>query len=105
MGAAKRRTGRAAADRSGTPVKSSGNTDFWRLYQRLPERVRLQARQAYRLFISNPDHPSLRFKKLNGRDNFWSVRFGGGYRAVGERQGENVVWLWVGTRQDFAKSF
>ena len=86
-------------------MKSSGNADFWRLYQRLPESVRVQARQAYRLFISNPDHPSLRFKKLNGPDHFWSVRFGGGYRAVGQRHNENMVWLWVGTRQDFGKSF
>ena len=86
-------------------MRSSGNADFWRLYHLLPEQARAQARQAYRLFMSNPDHPSLRFKKLNGPRNFWSVRFGGGYSAVGERDGENVVWLWVGTRQDFGKMF
>jgi hypothetical protein len=86
-------------------VNSSGNGEFWRLYRRLPGHVRGQARQAYRLFLSNPDHPSLRFKKLSGPRNFWSVRFGGGYRAVCERDGENVVWLWVGTRQEFGKKF
>ena len=86
-------------------MKSSGNEDFWLLYQRLPVSVREQARQAYRLFISNPDHPSLRFKKLNTPGNYWSIRFGGGYRAAGQRGGENVVWLWVGTRQDFGKTF
>ncbi len=86
-------------------MKSSGNEEFWRLYHLLPEQVRAQSRQAYRLFISNPDHPSLRFKKLNGPRNFWSVRFGGGYRAVCERDGESVVWIWVGTRQDFGKMF
>jgi len=53
--------------------------------------VRAQSRQAYRLFMTNPDHPSLRFKKLNGPGNYWSVRFGGGYRAVCRRDGEGVV--------------
>jgi hypothetical protein len=58
--------------------------------------VRAQSRQAYRLFMTNPDHPSLRFKELNGPGNYWSVRFGGGYRAVCRRDGEGVVWLWSG---------
>lgn len=86
-------------------MKSSGNEDFWRLYYLLPGPARTQARQAYRLFITNPDHPSLRFKKLHGSRNIWSVRFGSGYRAVCERTGDNVVWLWVGTRQNFGKLF
>ena len=86
-------------------MKSAGNEEFWRLYHLLPEHVRAQSRQAYRLFINDPDHPSLRFKKLNGPGSYWSVRFGGGYRAVCQRDGENVVWLWVGTRQDFGKMF
>ena len=64
-----------------------------------------QARQAYDLFMANPDHPSLRFKKLQGPGNFWSVRFGGEYRAVCEREGDRVVWHWMGTRQAFGKLF
>lgn len=86
-------------------MKSAGTAEFWRLYYLLPEAIRAQSRQAYRLFISDPNHPSLRFKKLNGPGDFWSVRFGGGYRAVCRRDGEKVVWLWVGTRQDFGKMF
>jgi hypothetical protein len=55
--------------------------------------------------MENPDHPSLRFKKLNGPGNFWSVRIGGEYRAVCRRDGEDVIWLWIGTRQSFGKEF
>ncbi len=33
------------------------------------------------------------------------MRFGGGYRAVGQRDGENVTWVWVGTWQEFAGIF
>ena len=86
-------------------MKSTGTGDFWRLSYLLPEAARAQSRQAYRLFMSDPDHPSLRFKKLNGAGNYWSVRFGGGYRAVCQREGDRVIWLWVGTRQDFGKMF
>ena len=84
---------------------SLGKAEFWRLYQGLPQDVRAQARQAYDLFMANPDHPSLRFKKLQGHGNFWSVRFGGEYRAVCEREGDRVVWRWIGTRQAFGKLF
>ena len=86
-------------------MRSSGTDDFWRMYRQLPSHARAQSRQAYQLFISNADHPSLRFKKLNGPRNYWSVRFGGGYRAVCQRKDDSVVWLWVGSRQDFGKAF
>jgi hypothetical protein len=86
-------------------VRSLTSEDFWQLYYGLPVFVRAQARQAYSLFVASPDHPSLRFKKLNGPGNFWSVRFGGEYRAVGMRDGESITWLWIGTRQAFGKEF
>jgi hypothetical protein len=72
-------------------VKSLGTDEFWALYHRLPNHVRAPARQAYQLFISNPDHPSLRYKKLKGHQAMWSVRLGNGYRAIGLRSGENII--------------
>ncbi len=84
---------------------SRGNASFWERYHALPEAIRTQARQAFRLFQQNPDHPGLRFKKLNSAYPLWSVRFGNGYRAVGHRNGDTIIWLWVGTHQDFDKSF
>ena len=76
---------------------------FWRLYYELPPAVRHQARQAYLLFNDNPDHPSLRFKKLQGTGDFWSVRLAGEYRAICRRDGATVTWVWIGTRQSFGK--
>ena len=84
---------------------SQGNATFWELYGALPASVRTQARQAFRLFRENPDHPSLRFKKLQGADLFWSVRFGDGYRAVAQREGDTITWLWIGTHQAFDRIF
>jgi len=86
-------------------VTSLGNEDFWHLYHALPADARAKARQAYRLFLRDPDHPSLRFKKLKGTGDLWSIRFGSDYRAVCERFGDRVEWVWIGTRQSFGKDF
>ncbi len=86
-------------------MNSRGTREFWALYRALPSAVREQARTAFLLFRDNPDHPSLRFKKLHGQYGFWSVRFSSGYRAVCKRDGESVIWLWIGTHQDFDKVF
>ncbi len=84
---------------------SRATSDFWTLYHALPAGVRRQARLAFLRFRDEPDYPSLRFKKLRGPDQFWSARFGDGYRAVCQRDGEIVTWLWIGSHQDFDKSF
>ncbi|MEO6181640.1 MAG: hypothetical protein ABIP71_00735, partial [Verrucomicrobiota bacterium] len=60
---------------------------FWRIYERLAPSVKSRARAAYQLFANNPEHPSLRFKKLQGNGEIWSVRISEQYRAVGVRSG------------------
>ena len=44
----------------------------------------------YHLFAANPEHPSLRFKKLKGYSNVWCVRINDQYRAVRKRTGETI---------------
>lgn len=78
---------------------------FWRAYESLDPHVREAARRAYRTFEENPNHPSLRFKKLDGYEHVWSVRINEQYRAVGERQGDTVVWVWIGSHNEFDKLF
>jgi hypothetical protein len=67
--------------------------------------VREAVRRAYGPFAENPDHPSLRFKKLAGYEDVWSVRINEQYRAVGERSGDTIVWGWVGSHNDFDRLF
>jgi hypothetical protein len=71
-------------------VISVTRPSFWRAYAALDPRIQEAARQAYRLFLENPDHPSLRFKKLGGLSDVWSVRITQQYRAVGERHGDKL---------------
>ena len=57
------------------------------------------------MFEQNPDHPSLRFKKLHGQDDIWSVRINDQYRAVGVRSGDTIEWIWIGTHNEFDNLF
>ena len=50
-------------------------------------------------------HPSLRFKKLAGHENLWSVRVTLSVRAVGARDGDTVVWVWIGSHNEFDNKF
>jgi len=86
-------------------VKSFARPSFWRAYNDLDSVVRKAAKQAYKLFESSPDHPSLRFKKLAGTKDIWSVRISAKYRAVGRRNGEEIHWFWVGSHNDFDNLF
>lgn len=78
---------------------------FWRSYEALDPRVREAARKSYQQFSENPAHPSLRFKKLAGHDRIWSVRINDSYRALAERNGDTVVWFWIGSHNEFDKLF
>jgi plasmid maintenance system killer protein len=71
----------------------------------LDKSVRQASRRAYSLFEQNPAHPSLRFKKLGGYERIWSVRINEQYRAVGERDGDTIIWFWIGTHNDFDNLF
>lgn len=57
------------------------------------------------MFAINPDHPSLRFKKLQGSGDIWAVRITERYRAVGVRAGDTIEWFWIGTHNEFDNLF
>ena len=78
---------------------------FWQAYEHLSEVTRKAARRAYALFAQNPNQPALRFKKLGGHDHVWSVRINEQYRAIGELRGDTIIWVWVGTHNEFDNRF
>ena len=71
----------------------------------MSEPNREAARRACTIFAKNPDHPSLRFKKPGGYEQVWSVRINEQYRAIGERKGDTITWVWVGTHNEFNNLF
>jgi hypothetical protein len=51
----------------------------------------------------NPDHPSLRFKKVHATLPIYSVRIDLDRRAVGVLREGLVVWFWVGPHRECDK--
>jgi len=73
-------------------------SEFWYLYRRLPEQVRLLADKNFALLRSDPHHPSLRFRKVG---DFWSARVGLHYRALAKQRAEGLVWFWIGHHSEY----
>lgn len=82
-------------------MKSRTTARFRSAYAALPEQVRRQAREAYKLFAQNPQHPGLRFKRVHSTLPVYSARVNLDYRAVGIRDGDEIVWFWIGAHAQY----
>ena len=85
-------------------MKSTCTPEFWRLHDNFPADVQALAAKTYRLWCDNPNHSSLRFKKIKGRDLF-AVRVGAHYRAIGRMRGDTVQWIWIGSHEAYNNLF
>jgi len=79
-------------------MKSSTTGDFWASYEALPVDIKLRARRAFALWLKNPRHPSLCFKKV---DDVWTVRIARGFRALAMSQGDTFYWFWIGSHDEY----
>jgi hypothetical protein len=84
-------------------VNSHTSLRFRQSFASLPDSVRRQAREAYKLFQDDPYHPSLRFKLVHPSKPIYSVRAGLGYRALALRDKEDLIWFWIGSHSDYDK--
>jgi len=82
-------------------MKSQASPRFWQLYKDLPKDVQRLAVKNYRLWRANPAHPSLRYRRLEGRENLVTVRVGDHYRALGLIEPDVVVWIWIGSHAEY----
>jgi hypothetical protein len=74
-------------------VNSIGTRRFWDLFHALPEDIRELGVKNYQLWRSNPRHPSLHFRRLQGSIDLFSVRVGDHYRALGLLKADTMVWV------------
>jgi hypothetical protein len=88
---------------AGSPgiVISKTTPQFWQRHAGLPAEVRRLADKAYVAWKKNPDHGSLHFKKIQGHEALWSVRIGLAYRALARRNGDLIVWVWIGHHSEY----
>ena len=71
---------------------------FWSGYRELPESVREIADRNFQLLSTNPDHPSLHFKRVG---KYWSARVGMGHRALAREIPEGLLWFWIGPHSEY----
>ncbi|MCH7639712.1 MAG: hypothetical protein IH855_09655 [Bacteroidetes bacterium] len=84
-------------------VESRVTRDFWKRFSSLPTHVQERARTSYALWIENPRHPRLHFKRISKRQPIWSARVGAHHRALAlwEKEGESVWWFWIGRHAEY----
>ena len=82
-------------------MKSSVTQGFRKQLDALPTEVQEQARRAYAIWRTDPNHPSLQFKQVSRRQPIYSVRVGPGYRALGLWEEGCVFWFWIGSHAQY----
>jgi hypothetical protein len=82
-------------------IPSRTTRKFWRLFSELPQDVQREAIRAYRLFQTNPAHPGLQFKKVEGEENIYSARISLDCRALAVMSKGRIVWYWIGSHSDY----
>jgi hypothetical protein len=81
-------------------MKSSTTPDFRACFIDLPPEIKARAKTAYQLWKRNPRHPSLKFRKVG---TIWSIRIGGGYRALAILEKDTFFWFWIGNHDDYER--
>ncbi len=67
-----------------------------------PTRSQELDREAARLtYHPAVPQPGLRFKQVHADPLIYSVRVGMCYRAVGVRDGDTMIWYWIGSHADY----
>jgi hypothetical protein len=84
-------------------VKSHLTEDFISCFGKLPSRVQSLARKNYKIWRQNASHPALQFKRVGKRKAVYSVRVGIGWRALGVRMEDTIVWFWIGSHAEYDK--
>jgi len=82
-------------------VRNKRSKRFDKLFSKLPLYAQKQAKDAYKIFQKDPFYNSLEFKPLKGQDTLYSVRIGAHYRAIGDKRCDTILWIWIGTHEDY----
>lgn len=74
-------------------MKSSTTRAFRKRLAALPPDIQAQARKQFRLWVEDPWHPSLHFKRVG---EFWSARVDRSHRALAVEADGHFIWFYIG---------
>ena len=81
-------------------MRSRATRAFWSAFQKLPDSVQKTSGKQYRLWLHDPNHPSVKFKKVQ---LYWSARINDNHRALGIMNDDTVIWFWIGNHSEYEK--
>jgi hypothetical protein len=84
-------------------MKSTTTDNFWKCYSELSEEIKKQTREAYRMFVANPYHPGLYFKRIHSERPVFSIRITRDYLTVGILENNEMIWFWIGSHSEYDK--
>ena len=84
-------------------MTSRASSKFWRAFERLPNDIKEKAREAHKLWMKDPRHASLQFKRIHVHHNNYSARIALNWRALCVKEGDTFIWFWIGTHADYDK--
>lgn len=76
------------------------NGRFWNCFYQLPESIQILAKKNFELLKNDLNHRSLYFKKIG---KFYSVRVGINYRALAFKDGEDYIWVWIRSHEEYER--
>lgn len=82
-------------------MKSVTTQRFRECYALLPDHVKETARKNYQLWKQDPSHPSIHFKQVHPTKPIYSARVGLNYRVLGTKDGDTMIWFWIGSHTDY----
>lgn len=90
-------------------VKSVRNARFRKAFEKLPNAVQQNARNAYQRFRANRFDPALKFHEIKGTrsPDVYAVDagtyLGTAYRALGiwQKRKDVIVWFWIGSHEEY----
>jgi mRNA-degrading endonuclease RelE of RelBE toxin-antitoxin system len=77
---------------------------FRKAYRNLPPAIQKKVQKALRLLDENPQHPSVRVKKIQGTTNIYEGRIDRKYRFSFEFDGEDKILRNVDNHDDCLKN-
>jgi hypothetical protein len=84
-------------------VNSIATRRFWDLFNALSPEIQKLAAKNYELWLRDPHHRSLHFRRLQGSKDRFSVRVGDRNRAIGRLTDETMTRVWIGTHSEYGR--
>lgn len=79
-------------------MRHFASPSFWKCYHKLSPDLQSLADQKFDLLKTNPQHPSLRLKRVG---KYWSVSVSMKHRSLAVEVEGNAVWFWIGTHAEY----